>query len=177
MIRLKTIVLATAALGLAVAAAPVSAQAQAEAGSGLTAGMTIKDTAGGEVGTITAVDGEFVVVKTDKHEARLPSASFRAHEGAALFGMTRDQLNAAIDQQLGSAAQKIVAGASVTGTGGANIGTIEAVDAEWVTVKLTSGKAVRLPRKAVAPGPNGAVVGVTAAELEAAAAQAAAAAQ
>ncbi len=44
-------------------------------------------------------------------------------------------------------------------------------------MKLTSGKLVRLPRAAIAPGPNGGVIGMTAAELEAAAAQASAGAE
>jgi preprotein translocase subunit YajC len=144
---------------------------------GPSAGAQVRDTNGGEVGTITKVDGQFVIVKTDKHEVRLPVSSFTAHEGAFLMAMTRDQLNAEVDKTLASASAKLVAGASVTGAQGGAVGTIDSLDAEFVTVKLVSGKLVRLPRKSVAPGANGAVVGMTVAELEAAAGGAAAKAE
>ena len=83
--------------------------------------------------------------------------------------MTRDQLNAETERALAAASAKIAAGAAVSDAAGGAVGTITAVDAQWVTVKLVSGTEVRLPRSAVAPGPNGAVVGDTAAQLEAAA--------
>ena len=155
-------VLPALALGCVALAQPALAQAPA-------AGAQVRDTGGGEVGTITKVDGQFVILKTDKHEVRLPVSSFTAHEGAFLMAMTRDQLNAEVDKTLASASAKLVAGASVTGAQGGAVGTIDAIDAEFVTVKLTSGKLVRLPRRSVAPGPNGAVIGMSVAELEAAA--------
>jgi len=172
---LSSLLIPSIALGLAVLAAPAAAQPPAaQATAGFSAGATVRDTNGGEVGTVTRVDGDFLVVKTDRHEARLPASSFTKVDNGLLFGMTRDQLNAEIDKALAAANAKIVAGASVTGSGGAPVGTIEAVEAGWVTVKLISGTAVRLPRAAVAPGPNGAVIAMSAAELEAAAQQAAA---
>ena len=54
------------ALGLAMAA-PAAAQS---------VGMTIVDTAGAPVGTVTAIKGENLQVKTDKHEALLPRSSW-----------------------------------------------------------------------------------------------------
>lgn len=155
-------VLPAVALGCAALAPPAYAQ-------GPTAGAQVRDTKGGEVGTITKVDGQFVIVKTDKHEVRLPVSSFTAHEGAFLMAMTRDQLNAEVEKTLASASANLAAGARVTGSQGGVVGTIDSLDAEFVTVKLASGKLVRLPRKAVAPGPNGAVIGMSVAELEAAA--------
>lgn len=136
------------------------------------AGAKVTDAQGAEVGTVTKVDGQFYVVKTDKHEVRLPVASFTPHNGALLFGMSRDQLNAEVDKSLAAASANLKAGASVTGSQGGNVGTIDAIDDQYVTVKLTSGKLVRLPRSSVAPGSNGALIGMTVAELEAAAAQA-----
>ena len=153
------------------AAQPGAQQAPAQAG--MAVGAKVSDANGGEVGSISKVDGQFVVVKTDKHEVRLPVTSFTAHNGGFLFGMTRDQLNAEVEKTLAAANAKIVAGASVTGSQGGNVGTIEAIDDQFVTVKLVSGQKVRLPRAAVAPGPNGAVIGMTVAELEAAAGAAA----
>ncbi|MBV9930437.1 MAG: hypothetical protein JO013_05790 [Alphaproteobacteria bacterium] len=155
------------ALSLTAAALPGAALAQAPAG--IAAGMTVKDTAGGTVGTVARVDGGFVIVKTDKHEVRLPANSFTPHEGALLFGMTQAQLDAEVEKSLAAAAAKIAPGATVTGTAGAVVGTISAVDDQTVTIKLASGNLVRVPRSGVAPGPNGVVVGATAADLEAAA--------
>jgi preprotein translocase subunit YajC len=171
------------ALPLALAAATASAQspqaAQAAPAAqapkaGVAVGAKVSDPKGGEVGTVSKLDGQFAILKTDKHEVRLPVTSFTAHNGGLLVAMTRDELNAAVEKTLAEANQKITVGASVTGSQGGNVGTIDALDDQFVTVKLTSGKLVRLPRAAIAPGPNGGVIGMTVAELEAAAAAAAA---
>lgn len=162
--------LIVSAFALALAGSAASAQQTAPtAGAEFTAGAKVNDTAGGEVGTITRADGDFVIVKTDKHEVRLPKTSFTAHNGGFIMAMTRDQVNAAVEQTLAQANSKIVAGAKVTGTAGGDVGTIDSVDGEFVTLKLASGKLVRLPRSGVAPGPDGAVIGMTVAQLEAAA--------
>ncbi|HEX4736121.1 MAG TPA: hypothetical protein VH331_01015 [Allosphingosinicella sp.] len=172
--NIKSVFLASLCLGLAV---PAAAQAQPPAaGAVITVGMAVKDTQGGDVGTVTKVEPGFITLKTDKHEVRLPSTSFTPHNGALLFGMTRDQLNAATEQALAQAAAKIAPGAAVSDPSGGAVGTISAVDPQFVTVKLASGTEVRLPRSGVAPGPNGVVIGSTAAQLEAAAKAAAPAA-
>lgn len=150
-------------IGLALAAVSVPAAAA------VTAGAIVKDTAGGEVGTILKVEGDQLVLKTDKHEVRLPVASFTATDGGALFGMTRAQLNAEVDKAEAAAAAQIVAGASVKGPTGAEVGKIEAVDAQFVTLKLASGATVRALRTAFAGGPAGPVTSLTADQLEAAA--------
>jgi preprotein translocase subunit YajC len=160
-------------IALSLSAAGVSGAAFAQVPAGISAGMVVNDTKGGSVGSVARVDGQFVVVKTDKHEVRLPATSFTPHEGALLFGMTRDQLNADVEKSLAAAAAKIAPGATVTGTAGGAVGTITAVDDQTVTIKLASGNLVRVPRTGVAAGPNGVVVGATAADLEAAAKQAA----
>jgi preprotein translocase subunit YajC len=167
------------ALALAATGAPALAQAPAPAASttgGFNVGAVVRDTAGAEVGTVTKVDAANVTVKTDKHEVPIPRASFTAAPNGLLFGMTRDQLNGAVDAQLAAAAAKVVVGATITGSAGATVGTIEAMDAQYVTVKLASGTSVRLPRASVGAGPNGPIVALTAAELEAAAKAAAPAA-
>ncbi|HEX5184333.1 MAG TPA: hypothetical protein VFW19_14435, partial [Allosphingosinicella sp.] len=142
-------------LGLAASAAaqaPAGTPAQAPAASNaMTVGMAVKDTQGGDVGTVTKVEPGFVTVKTDKHEARLPSTSFSPHNGTLLFAMTRDQLNAAIEQQLAAQQSNIAPGAAVTDPAGGAVGTITAVDAQFVTVKLVSGTQVQLPRASVSP--------------------------
>ena len=142
-----------------------AAQAPAAAGR-ITAGTRVSDPQGGEVGTVTRLDGQFLILKTDKHEARLPVSSFTPHQGGLVMAMTRDQLNAEIDKTIAAASQKIASGAKVMGSQGSLVGTIVSVDGEFVTLKLTSGKMVRLPRSGIAPATDGAVIGMTAAQLE-----------
>lgn len=153
----------------AIAVALFAAGAPAYALAGIAVGTAVKDTKGGEVGTIVRVEGDQLILKTDRHEVRLPVSSFTATESGALFGMTRDQLNAEVDKSLAAAEAQIAPGASVKGAAGAVAGTIEAVDAQFVTLKLPSGTSVRLPRAAVAAGADGPVTSLTLDQLEAAA--------
>lgn len=150
-----------AGLALAALAMPASAA--------VTVGATVKDTKGGVVGTITRIDGGNLVLKTDRHEVTLPVSSFTATDEGALFGMTREELNAEVEKALAAANAQIVAGATVKGAAGATVGTIEAVDDQFITLKLASGASVRLPRNAVAGSPNGPVTSLTLEQLEAAA--------
>lgn len=163
--------LSTLSAAMFVAAVPAAAQA----GANFTAGAKVSDTQNGEVGTITSVDSDFVILKTDKHEVRLPKTSFTAHEGGFIMAMTRAQVNAAVEQTQAQADANLVAGALVRGNEGGAVGTIDAIDDQFATIKLTSGKLVRLPRTAIAAGAEGALIGMTVAELEAAAGEAAAA--
>lgn len=131
------------------------------------AGMQVVDTSGGVVGSVVRVDGANVVIKTDKHEVALPKTSFTAHEGKLLFGMNQAQLNAEVEKSQAEAAKSIVPGATVKGSAGTSIGTIEAVDSETITIKLASGSLVRVPRSGVAAGNGEVVIGLTAEELQA----------
>lgn len=135
-----------------------------------TAGTPVVDTKGGAVGSVVRVDGNNIVIKTDKHEVALPKTSFTASDGKLYFGMSQAELNAATEKSLAEAAASIAPGAAVKGSDGAAAGTIEAVDAETVTIKLASGSLVRVPRTGVAAGNGEVVVGLTAQELEAGAA-------
>lgn len=146
------------------AEAPATASAPAETMPSV--GAQVMDTDGGTVGTITAVDGDGVTLRTDRHEIRLPLTSMTAHEGNFLIAMTQAEANAAADQAQAEARQSITAGAVVRDTSGGTVGTIEEVDAEFATIRLSNG-AVKLPLAALAPTPTGPVVAVTAAELEA----------
>ena len=152
--------LATSALG---AAFLLSVPAGAET---VRVGATVTDPQGGEVGTITAVDSQFVTLRTDRHETRLPVASFTATDASVLFALSRDQLNSQIDQLLAQAQQALTVGAVVHDRDGATIGPIAASDEQTVTVTF-GAQPVRFPRAAVVPSQNGLVVGVTVAELQA----------
>lgn len=150
------------------AAAPAPAPAITIATT-LGVGMAVVDSQGAAVGTITAVAADSVTVKTDKHQAQLPKSSLTLSDGKALFGLTQAQLNASVEQsQAATAMAALKVGAPVKGTGGASVGTIDAVDAANVTIRLASGLRISIPRSGIAPAADGGgTIGITAAELEA----------
>lgn len=152
----------TIAFGLP--AAPAFAQAQA----GVVVGMQVTDAAGGPVGTVAAVQGENLLIKTDKHEALLPRTSFSVNGNKLLFGMTQAQLDSEIEKNLSAANAAIVAGASVKGTGGTAVGTIESVADGKVTIALQDGKKIAVPEQGLRGNSDGTVtIGYSAAQLEA----------
>jgi hypothetical protein len=147
-----------AALAVAIAA-PAAAQS---------VGMQVVDTTGAPVGTVTAIKGDNIQIKTDKHEALLPKASFTIHNGKLLFGMTQAQLDAQIEAAAEAGQKAIVAGATVNGTGGTPVGKIDAVDNGQVTITLTSGKRIQVPSSGLRGNADGTVtIGYTAEQLEA----------
>lgn len=150
-----------ASLGAAALFAGSAAFAQ-----GVTAGAKVLGPQGGEVGTVASVDGDMVILRTDRHEIQLPASSFTVTDDGLLFAMTREQVNAQVDQMLAQADAVITVGALVRDRDGAIVGPIEQVDADAVVVKVGE-TLVRLPKPAVAPGPQGPVVGVTVAEIRA----------
>ena len=131
-------------------------------------GMQVVDATGGAVGTVTAISGDNVQVKTGKHEALLPKSSFTVDGNKLLFGMTQAQLDASIEAASASSAKAIAAGATVNGTAGTSVGKIEAVDGANVTISLTSGKRIQVPATALRGNPDGTVtIGYTAEQLDA----------
>jgi preprotein translocase subunit YajC len=150
-----------------------SAQATPATAPSITVGANVVGPGGNPVGTIAQAGADFAVVKTDKHEVRLPKTAFAARpEGGLVIGLSRDELNASVEQALAKLTELMKPGSTVYGTQGGTIGTIDKVEAELVTVNLASGKAVRLPKSGFAPGPQGLVVGFTVEQLEAQAAAA-----
>lgn len=141
--------------------------AAASAALAQTPGQQVVDTRGAPVGQVVRVDASTIVVRTDRHEVSLPRSSFTAHEGKLLFAMSQAELNAATDRSLAEAAAAIAPGAAVKGSAGAPVGTIDSVEGEFVTIKLQSGKLVRIPRSGVGVADGGVVIGLTVAELEA----------
>jgi len=160
--RLIPGLLVGAALTLAAPPAPALAQA-------ITVGMQVSDAKGGAVGTVTAVEGDNIKVKTDKHEALLPKASFAVSEGKAFFGMTQAELNAAIEKTLDAANASVAAGATVKGAAGTEIGKIDSLTDTDVVIALSSGKKIQIAKTGVRGNPDGTVtVGLTAEQIEAA---------
>lgn len=155
------------ALGAPAFAQDTAAPAASAAAPALAAGTAVVDPDGGAVGTITSVDGEFAVVKTDKHEVRLAKTAFAARPEGVSIGLSRDALNASVEQSLGSLDEKLQAGTTVAGAGGNPLGTVASVEGDLVTLKLASGKMVRLPKTGFAPTPTGLMIGMSGADLEA----------
>jgi hypothetical protein len=148
-----------AALAFAI---PVAAFAQANPG------MQVVDTSGGVVGTVKSVQGDYILVDTGSHEAMLPKASFTPTEGKLLFGMTKAQLDAEIEKSAAAANAAIKPGATVKGLNGAAVGTIDTVDAQNATLKLSSGQSVAVPLSGLRGNPDGTVlIGLTAEQLQA----------
>ena len=145
-----------AALGLAVST-PLAAQS---------VGMQVVDTAGGRVGTVTAIQGANLMIKTDKHEIALPKSSFTANNGKLLFAMTQAQLDGQIDASLAAATAAVAPGSGVKGISGAAVGTIEAVADGKVTIALESGRKLVLPQAGVRGNADGtATIGYTSEQI------------
>jgi len=158
------------------AQAPAAGQAAPAAGAAVTTGATVYDTSGGVVGTVESTDGTNAVVNTGTVKAAIPLTSLGAGAQGPVLAMTKAQLEAAAGQQQAQASAdfkaKLVPGATVYGTGGAQLGTIKSVDASGVTLTTADGDAV-LPVTGFGPGPQGILLGMTAAQLKAAMAGAA----
>ncbi|WP_209308518.1 hypothetical protein [Sphingomonas corticis] len=176
---MKRIVLTALLLGTAgvpslasaqTAPAPAAGAAPAT-GAAPTVGATVYDTSGGTVGTIASTDGTNAVIDTGAVKAAVPVTSLGAGAKGPVLAMTKAQLDAAAGQQQAQASAdfkaKLVPGASVYGTGGAQLGTIKTVDASTVTVTTAQGDAA-LPIAGFGPGPQGVTIGMTAAQLSAA---------
>jgi len=155
------VALASAAL---VAASPAFAQS-----GGFAIGTEVLDSNGNPVGTVTAVSGDVVTVKTDRLDANLGKGSFAQQDGKLYIGMSQADLDSAVEKDRAAAEASLAVGAPVTDSAGAAAGTIEAIDSEFVTLKLASGKSVRMPRNGIAGSSAGAVIGLAVADLEASA--------
>ena len=158
---MRLIVGTLTAVGIALAS-PALAQA------GVTVGMQVTDAAGGPIGTVTARKGDNIQIKTDNHDALLPKASFTVSNGKLLLGMTQAQLDAEIEKSLAATNAAIVAGATVKGTGGAKVGTIDSVADGKVTITLENNQKIAVPQEGLRGNADGTVtIGYTAAQLEA----------
>jgi hypothetical protein len=145
-------------------AAPASAPASATAG--ITVGASVVDTKGQPVGTIESVSGTNAVLSTGTAKASIPFSSFAKGPNGLVIGISKADLEAQVAQA--TKPQQIDVGMAVSGPGGVAVGKVDAVSGDLVTVATANSKA-QLPRTAFAQGPNGLVIGMTAAQLDAAA--------
>jgi hypothetical protein len=157
--RLQIVSSSVIALALALVAAPAAGQA---------VGMLVVDTSGAPVGTVMAIKGDNLQIKTDKHDALLPKTSFTPDKGKLIFGMTQAQLDAQIEAAVAASQKAIVAGATVNGSAGTAVGKIDSVENGQVTITLTSGKRLGVPITGLRGNPDGTVtIGYTADQIEA----------
>ena len=171
------------ALALLVSAAPLTANAQtapapapaaapAAAAATPAVGATVLDTKGGTVGTISAINGGNATIDTGTVQAAVPMTALGTSPKGPTLAMTKAELEAAAGQSAQAAQadfkSKLVVGAPIYGTGGAALGTVGAVDDQYVTLKTTAGKEAKVPVGSFGPGPQGVTIGMTAEQLEAA---------
>jgi len=146
--------------------ATASATTPATATANVTAGATVVDMTGAPVGTIESVNGGNAVLSTGTVKAAIPVSSFAKGANGLVVGITKADLEAKV--QAATKPTEIAAGMAVTGPGGAAVGKVDAVSGDLVTVATANSKA-QLPKTAFAQGPNGLVIGLTAAQIDAAA--------
>lgn len=163
---MKSLFTAAAAISM-IAAVPATAATIAQDAAQIAPGMeVVHDKTGDPVGQVVRIQGDAIIFSTDKHaEIAMPANAFLAHEGKVLFAMTRADINAAVDADKAKAEAAIQPGATVLGSAGTPVGTIDTIDEELVTVALENGAKVQIPRSGTAASPNGLVVGLTADEL------------
>ena len=172
------------ALLVGVAAAPVAAAQTAPApapapttapapASGPAVGATVKDTAGGVVGTIASVEGDLALIDTGTNKVRYPLTSITNAPTGPIVAVTKAELDARYAETQAKAQAelqaKLVAGTMVHARDGTTmLGTIKETGPDTVTVTTTAKRDVQLPRNAFGPAPHGVVIGMTAAEFAAA---------
>lgn len=151
---------------------PTPAPAQAPAAPATpTVGATVYDSAGVSIGTIEQVTPQAVVVNIGTAKVSLPPASIGSGPQGLRIALTRADVEAAARQaQAGQQQQlqaQLTAGATVRGAGGAVVGTIKSNDGTNVVMTTDKGD-VALPLSGFGMGPNGPIIGLTQAQLDAA---------
>lgn len=155
---------------LALAAAPVAVNAQGTAAPTLTVGATVYGPKGDVVGTIKSVEGGNVVVDTGKNAANLPVSSFGASAKGPVIGMTKADLDAALEKAQADAEAKLqaslVKGATVYGIDGVEVGTISDITPEGQVIIAHKAGPVPLPKDQFTTIDKGVALKFTAAQLD-----------
>lgn len=147
-----------AILAAAIVATPIAASA-----AGPEAGATVYGPQGNPVGTIESVANGQAVLDTGKHRVPLGIESFGESEAGPTITVTKEQLNALMDEQIAAAnAQRdaaLVVGAAVVSADAQAAGTIKEIDeaTDAVVVERESGL-VTLKREHFAVDGNGALM-------------------
>lgn len=192
---MKTPIIAALMLGTAVfpvaasaqqAATPPADAASASApssaptpGAALAVGGAVYGPTGEEVGTVEAITGDAVVLNTGTAKATLAKASFGTSAKGVTIGMTKAQLEAAVQQAQAQASatldSKLTPGTAVRSKDGQPIGKIASISGDSVVLDRTEGP-VTLKKEMFTADQQGVMLGLTAAEFASAAHAATAAA-
>ena len=164
---------AIAALIAGTAATTAAAQTAPAAPAAVTTGATVYDTAGGIVGTVSSVTADAVVISTGAHDVAVPPTSVGPGAKGPTMAMTKVQLDAAFvqqqDQAMAAMKTQMVPGAAVYSRNGTEqVGTIKAMDAQYVTLTTAKGGEAKLPLDGFSTGPKGLIIGMTADQFNAA---------
>lgn len=167
---MKNSLIAAAIAAASLAPVAVVAQEPAAAAAAPTVGAKVFDAQGNEVGTVESVQGDIVTVSTGTARAGLPKTAFVTREKGLTIGMTKAELEAAVNGATSetNAALKaaLVANAPIKSSDGVVLGTIEKVEGEDVTVTLTDGATVVLKTGYIGLGADNALaVGMTATDF------------
>lgn len=148
--------------------APVAASAQdAAAAVAPTVGAKVYGPEGNEVGTVESVQNGVITVNTGAARAGLPTGSFAMREKGLTIGMTKAQLEAAVNGAKAetSAAKEaaMVVDAPIKSSDGVVLGTISKIEGDDVTVLLSSGASVILKKSYLGLVNDSLTLGLTAA--------------
>lgn len=163
---MKTSLIAAAIAAASLAPVAVSAQDTAAAVAP-TVGAKVYGPEGNEVGTVESVQNGVITVNTGAARAGLPVASFAMREKGLTIGMTKAQLEAAVNgaKAESNAAKEaaMVADAPIKSNDGVVLGTISKIEGDDVTVLLSSGASVILKKSYLGIVDGSLTLGMTAA--------------
>lgn len=159
---MKFVKIAVAALILG--AAPALANEQ------VVVGATVTGPQGNPVGTIESVANGQATLDTGKHKVPLGIEMYGQGEAGPTISVTREQLDAMMDEQIAAAAAQrdaaLVASAAVISIDNQSLGTVESVEGDDVVITLASGP-IALKREHFAVDANGKLMALfTVAQLE-----------
>jgi hypothetical protein len=163
------------AQGDAPAQGAAPAQGTAAPASAPTPGAVVMGPDGQQAGTVDSVVPGGVVVNTGTNKVTLPTSAIAAGPNGLTASLGKAELDAAaVKAQADAQAQlktALTPGAQVYGTQGAVVGTVKSADATGAVLTTTKGD-VKLPMNGFTMGQSGPMIGMTAAQLEAAVTQA-----
>lgn len=167
---MKNSLIAAAIAAASLAPVAVVAQEPAAAAAAPTVGAKVFDAQGNEVGTVEGIQGDIVTVSTGTARAGLPKSAFVTREKGLTIGMTKAQLEAAVNgaaSETNAAVEAaLVANAPIKSSDGVVLGTIAKVEGEDVTVTLTDGATVVLKKAYIGLSADGALaVGMSATDF------------
>jgi hypothetical protein len=180
---MKIPMIAALLVGAAVLPAAASAQDSSPApstapssapmpGAALAVGTQVYGPTGDTVGTVETLTPDAVVVNTGTAKATLARSSFGTSAKGPTIGMTKEQLEAAVQQaktQASSALDSsLTPGAPVRSKDGQPVGKIGSVSGDNVVLDRAAGP-VTLKKAMFATDQQGLILGMTAAEFESAA--------